>query len=239
VFDRNRARPCGLAASLWTYTVIGLLAWGSLVQMARFVLPVLVVAAPLAGAAAAFLTSGSRRILRWSFSLLLMTIFVWNCTMIATRQNLDRLGYAAGQISGRQYLERWVSYAPVLDYLNEELPPSSRVLFVAEPRSLYVDPPVVVEDPFQVPLIVELAGSADWEGDIVQQLTARGITHILVNSKEMPLSATLRGVDNYWAPATARERQLIDRFFTSCVVRTADMPELWVGRITPPPRDGS
>jgi hypothetical protein len=237
-FNRTRSGHRSLEAAMWTYTGIGLLAWGSLVQMARFLLPVLVVAAPLAGAAAVFLTSRPRRLVRWSFSLLLLTILVWNSTMIATRQNIDRLGYAAGQISGREYLERWASYAPVLDHLNNELPPASRVLFVAEPRSLYVEPSVVVEDPFQVPLLVELATHADSEGDLAQQLLAGGITHVLVNSNEMPLSATLRGVDDYWAPSTARQRQILDRFFTSCVVRTAGTPQLWVGRITPP-ADGS
>ncbi len=239
VFSRTGTRPRVLEASLWTSVTIGLLAWGSLVQMARFLLPVLVVAAPLAGAAAAFLTSGSRRVLRWSFSLLLLTILVWNSTMIATRQNIDRLAFAAGQISGQHYLDRWVSYAPVLDYLNEELPPRSRILFVAEPRSLYVDPPVVVEDPFHVPLLVEFAGNAACEGDIAQQLMARGITHLVVNSKEMPLSATLRGVEDYWAPSTARQRRILDEFFRSRVVRLAGTSELWVGRITPPPPDGS
>jgi hypothetical protein len=220
-----------LRRSLWIFTVGGLLAWGALVQMARFLLPVLVVAAPLAGAAAAALVSTRSPAVRWSFRLLLVLSMVWSSTMIATTQNLDRLGLAAGLVDDEAYRARWISYDPVIDHLNHDLPPGSRVLFVGEPRSFYVDVPVVIEDPFHTPLLVELAAANASAEDLARSLRDLGVTHLLVNTREMPLSARLRGVDDFWSGASSAQRAAIDELLSRWTVRTAGDPTLWVGRI--------
>jgi len=220
-----------LRRSLWIFTVGGLLAWGALVQMARFLLPVLVVAAPLAGAAAASLVSSRSPGVRWSFRLLLVLTLVWSSTMIATTQNLDRLGLAAGLIDDETYMARWISYHPVIEHLDRDLPPGSKVLFVGEPRSFYVDVPVVVEDPFHTPLLVELAAESASAEVIARSLGDMGVTHLMVNTHEMPLSARLRGVDDFWSGASPAQRAAIDELLTRWTVRTAGDPTLWVGRI--------
>jgi hypothetical protein len=223
-----------LKRSLWLFTIVGLLAWGSLVQMARFLLPVLVVAAPLAGSAAAALVSSERATVRRSFSCLLVFILAWNSTMIATTQNLDRLGVAAGLTDAEdEYMARWISYYPTIRHLNENLPPGSKVLLVGEPRSFYIDPPVVIEDPFRTPLLVELAAGGASAADIFEHLNALGVTHVLFNTHEMGLSARLRGVDDYWTGASPPQRAVIDEFLTEWTVRTAGDSALWVARVTP------
>jgi hypothetical protein len=220
--------------SLWIFTVVGLIAWCSLVQMVRFLLPVLVVAAPLAGCAAAALVASKRGAVRWSFRCLLAFILVWNSTMIGTTQNLDRLGVVAGLKDAEEdYMARWISYYPAIRHLNEDLPEGSKVLFVGEPRSFYVERPVVVEDPFRTPLLVELAASGASAANIAAHLEDLGVTHLLINSHEMPLAARLRGVDDYWAGASPGQRAIIDEFLRRRLTRTAGDTMLWVASLNP------
>lgn len=220
-----------LIAGLWVFTIAGVVAWGALVQMARFLLPVLVVAAPLAGSAARALVSSRRAVVRASFWTLLTFIFIVNSSMIATRQNFERLGVASGLIGAEEYMRTWISYFPVIDHLNQGLPPGSRVLFVAEPRSFYVDPPVVIEDPLRTPMLVEVASRTGSARGIAAHLDGLGITHVMVNTAEMPLSAGLRGVDDYWAGASAADRAAIEEFLDRWVVRTGGNPKVWVARV--------
>lgn len=220
-----------LIAGLWVFTIAGVIAWGALVQMARFLLPVLVVAAPLAGSAAHALVSSRRAVVRASFWTLLTFIFIVNSSMIATRQNFERLGVASGLIGAEEYMRTWISYFPVIDHLNQELPPGSRVLFVAEARSFYVDPPVVIEDPLHTPMLVEVASQTGSARGIAAHLDGLGITHVMVNTAEMRLSAGLRGVDDYWAGASAADREAIAEFLDRWVVRTSGNPNVWVARV--------
>ena len=230
-FMVRRKTQATLATSLWFFTISGLAAWGSLVQMARFLLPVLVPAAALAGSAAATLVSLPGNSLKWSFRILLTTIFLWNATMILSTQNFERLGIAGGFVGEEDYVSRWASYYPMVDHLNHDLPENARVLFVGEPRSMYIDVPVMVEDPFNRPLLVEIAADTDSGQEIAGRLIANGITHVLVNTIEMPLSAGLRGVPDYWSNASGSERSRIDAFLGSWVIRTKGTDQLWVGRI--------
>ncbi len=233
-FTVRRKNRGTIAVSLWLFTLFGLAAWGSLVQMARFLLPVLVPAAALAGSAAATLVSLTTPTIRWSFRLLLVTILLWNATAIVSTQNFERIGLAGGFVTEDDYLKRWANYYPVVDHINRDLPENARVLLVAEPRSMYVERPVIVEDPFSTPFLVELAVEADDGGEIAGRLRASGITHVLVNTVEMPLSAGLRGVPDYWGDATAGERAKIEEFFSRYVVRTNGSDHLWVGRLIDP-----
>jgi len=241
-FTVRRKTQRTFALSLWLFTLTGLATWGSLVQMARFLLPVLIPAAALAGSAAAALVSLPETVLRWSFRILLATIFFWNATMIVTTQNFERLGIAGGFVAAEDYLQRWASYYPVVDYLNQDLPQDARVLFVAEPRSMYVNRPVVVEDPFTTPLLVEMAAGSNSGREIARKLIDSGVTHVLVNTVEMPLSAKLRGLPNYWSNATNSERARIDEFLNRWVTRTKGSAHLWIGQVidpAPPPTSSS
>jgi hypothetical protein len=222
----------GLRRSLWIFTIVGLLGWGSLVQMARFLLPVLVVGAALAGSAAVALVSSERWAIRWSFRALLVLVLLWNSTMIATTQNLDRLGVAAGLTDvDEEYMARWISYHPVIRYINDELPASSKILFVGEPRSFYFDRPIVVEDPFRTPLLVELTTSGMSAKEIAVHLGDLGITHVMVNAYEMPLGARLRGVEDFWSGASPQQQMVIDDFFDDWTVKEFGDTMLWVARL--------
>ena len=131
-------------------------------------------------------------------------------------------------------MRRWISYYPAIRHINDDLPQNSKVLFVGEPRSFYVDPPVVIEDPFRTPLLIELAASGLSAQGIAVHLKDLGVTHVMVNTHEMPLGARLRGVDDYWAGTSPPQRVVIDEFLNRWLTKTAGDSTLWVARLTPP-----
>jgi hypothetical protein len=218
-----------VAAALWASTVTGLLVWGSLVQYARFLLPVLVPAAGLAGAAAAGLTGHASRPLRTAFQALLVAVLAWNATVLASDLNLDRLRVVTGHQSQQQYLGRWVSYAPAIDVVNRELPGSARLLLVGEARSFYLDRRVLIEDPYRTPLLVELARGCDSVAELTARVQALGASHLLVNRRDMARMASQRGATDYWQGATARERSVIESFLNEVAQPLAGSEGVWVG----------
>jgi hypothetical protein len=111
----------------------------------------------------------------------------------------------------RDRLFRWI-HAPRTEFSLIVLILLSVILLVAEPRSLYLERAVVVEDPYRTPLLVELARDCRDPGELAQRVRALGATHVLLNSSEMDFFAGLRAKDDYWSDATAAERELIEAF---------------------------
>jgi hypothetical protein len=220
------------AAPLWLATIAGLLAWGALVHYARFLLPVLVPAAALAGGAAAALTgeTASRTVDRL-FTVLLVALLGWNLTVLATGFQLDRLGVVFGISGESDFVNRWVSYGPAIRAVDETLPSEAVLLLVAEPRSLYLDRAVLVEDPYRVPLLVELARGAETPSELADRVRALGATHILVNTSEMEFYAGMRSHTDYWEDASAAERAVIDGFLAKHVRPILRTETLLLGEI--------
>lgn len=223
---RPRLRLC-----LWIATLAGLLAWGCLVQYGRFLLPVLVPAAALAGAAAAALSRGLGRASRIAFTTALVAVLAWNATVVASAFNLDRLAVVTGWMDEGSYRSKWFDAAPAVDFVAAELPSDACVLLVAESRSFGIQRPVLVEDPYRVPLLVELARRSPSPAALAASVRALGATHILVNQREMARFARIRGVPDYLAGATPAQRDVIAAFLDHQVVRLFSSDGLWVGRI--------
>ena len=215
---------------LWIATLVGALCWGSFVQFGRFLLPVLVPAAALCGATVARLTQDPRRSVRFVFSSLLLAIFAWNASILTSRLPVDRLRVATGQLASTEFLRQWNSSWPAVEVVNS-LPASSRVLLVAESRSFYIKPPVVVEDPYRTPFLVDRALLADDTDALARALRSEGITHLLVNESEMPRFAALRGRSSYWEEADARTLAIIQELFSSRITRLGGNRDVWVGRL--------
>lgn len=220
--------------------VTGLLGWGSLVQFGRFVLPVLVWCAALAGAAMAELGRGaSQRAARTALVILVAGVLAWNATVLLDPVAVARLEVSSGVMPARRFLDRWVSYWPAARFCARELPADAKVLMVAEARSLYVDRDVVVEDPYHEPLLVELAAAAGGPGELAARLHAMGVTHLLVNESEMGRLAKLRHVPDYWTGAGAHGRAVLRDFFEHEVRRVFQAPGLWVAELRPAGDAGS
>jgi hypothetical protein len=210
-----RGLPRRRTIALWLAAASAALAWGALVHYARFLLPALVPAAALAGSAAAALTASTGRIVGRLFAVLLAGVLAWNATVIATAFNLDQLAVATGHSAQRDFVDRWVSYGPAIPAIASELPDDAILLLVAEPRSLYLERAVLVEDPYRTPQLVELARDCRDPGELAHRVRSLGASHVLVNRSEMDFFAGLRGNDDYWSDATSEERALIQAFLAN------------------------
>lgn len=221
-----------LRTPLWAATLAGAMVWGATVHYARFLLPALLPAAALAGAAAAALTTEApSRVTRRAFTLLLIVVFAWNGTSIASNLNLDRLSVVAGRLPESRFSERWYGAAGAAGFIRETLPGSARILLIAEARSFGIRRPVVVEDPYRTPLLVELAAvSASVEG-LREKVLDLGVTHLLVNEPEMTRFAAVRGVSDYFSGAGPGDRAVIAEFLKTQVELLYSEGGVWVGRI--------
>jgi hypothetical protein len=219
VFIRPRPQPNSVF--LWTTAVAGLLAWGALVHFARFALPALVIAAPLAARVARHLVAESTTAVVGSFRLLLALLLAWNATAVATQLNLDRIGVLFGALADREYLSRWLDYGDMLPVLNEGLPEDAVILLVGDPRSLYIQRRVLVEDSYRRPLLVEWAAEAGSADALAERLEREGVSHVLVADGHMAWSARLRGNDGFWDDADPSTLRVIDRYFETAAVRIA------------------
>ena len=226
---RNRS-----ALALWVATVGGALAWGATVHYARFLLPVLVPAAALAGTAAAALVSGTRsRLIGSVFAVLFVGIFGWNMMVLATDFQLDRIATVAGQLPDEGFRDRWVSYGPVIREINGKLPADAVVLLVAEPRSTYLEREVLVEDPYRTPWLVDLARGCTDPAELAVRVAELGATHVVVNTSEMDFYGGLRSKPDYWADATPPERLIIERFLSEELKPIFRTDTLLLGEVVP------
>jgi hypothetical protein len=223
------------ATVLWMAMLVSALAWGATVHYARFLIPAMVPASALAGAAAAALTSsGSSRVVSRMFSVLLLVVFGWNATGLASKFQIDRLSVVAGQLSDDDFRARWISYAPAIEPVKSQLPPDAVVMLVAEPRSLYLERAVLVEDPYRVPLLVELAAGSRNPAELADRVRGLGATHVLVNSSEMDFYGSVRGKDGYWSDATPDQLQIIEAFLAGHLNPIVRTDTLLLGRIVTP-----
>ena len=115
------------------------------------------------------------------------------------------------------------------------LPEDAVVLLVAEPRSLYINRRVVVEDSYRLPLLLELAAGATSPHELAERVTSLGVTHLLVNEGHMTWSAHLRGVDDYWDGGAPGARTTVQQFLTHSVDRVFQQGDVWIARVDPDP----
>ncbi len=223
-----RSRSAGV---LWLVTGVGALCWGALLPFGRFLLPALVPASALAGVAAARLTGRhAAPAVRRATGFLIAAVLAWNGSTLATSLTLERIATTVGVEPETALLQRWVSYWPVVETI-QRLPADAGILLVGEPRSLYLDHRVVVEDPNRTPLLLELAENATDLDDLAAAVAALGVSYALVNEGEMSWLAGLRGRDDYWSPASERARALVRRFLAERLVRLDGNRRVWVGRL--------
>jgi hypothetical protein len=168
---------CGANYLLWLYGV----AQSDLLRQTRLLLPIFPLLAILAGIAVDELGVWDVR----GFSLhrlILMALVIalgLNAFSFVLSFAADSpLPYVLGLETREQYLQRHLGdYYPAISYINKELPPSARVLFLWEPRSYYCEKdcwPDAILDRFK-----HLSyHHGDAEG-IAKYLRSQSVSHVL------------------------------------------------------------
>jgi hypothetical protein len=223
---RRRAVLALLAVAL------GVAAWAWAPRYARFLLPVLALLAVVLGAALGRLARSLRCRPRLAMDGLLAVGLTWNVVGGTTNLELRRVAATLGRDSTDAIFRLYVSYWPAVRYVNESLPESGRLLLVGEPRSMYLDYDVVVEDPFRAPLLVELARRCSSGTEIAAKLSELGVTAVLYNQHEAHRIAGMMGRSEYLAPLTPAQRLRLQVFWTTCLKRVFSEPPVEVYLLT-------
>jgi hypothetical protein len=212
-----------LRAPLLFGVIAGFAFWIVNLHVHRYVVPVLMPAAVLIGAALAATVDGASRRTRVGLISLLVVAISWNLSTTVSREGLDRLGSTLGVVDEEETLHRWVSSYIAMDAVRS-LPEGSRIHLVAEARALGFERPVDIEHPFGAPLILELARQSQGPGGIAAALSAGGVTHVLTNRWEALRIAEMQGRERYFEysdPATAVK---VEAFSHRC------LEEIWSER---------
>ncbi|MDI6781014.1 MAG: glycosyltransferase family 39 protein [bacterium] len=86
--------------------------------------------------------------------------------------------------AGQQLLKEQspiADYYSTVTYINNNLPPDSKILFIGEARSYYCQRAVLVNSHLDTTVIVEIIRKSRDEHDVLKRLKQQGITHILYN----------------------------------------------------------
>ncbi len=203
--------------------------WGVGPPRGRYLLPALPLLAALAAAgwrhALAAAPRGARR---WLGALLLLALG-WSALGGATPLEMRRLACTLGADDQEELMRRYVTYWPAIRPVDTQLPASARLLLVGESRPYLLNRDLVVEDPFQKPLLVELAETAQQPGDIAAALAQQGVTHLLVNHQEARRIAAMNGRASYLETRDEAAAGRLVAFMATCLksVITAPPVEVW------------
>jgi len=203
------------------FAVLGTAAWAAGPPLGRYLLPVLAVIAALAAAAWNDLVESGGPLLRTVLTGALLALLVANCNPIRGEYLPDQLRCFLGAEETAAYLEANCTQLAPFAAANSELPPGAKVLLVGEPRPFGIDRDVVVEDPFRVPLLVELARQATSADDLARRLGGLGVTHLLWNAAEARRIAESEGREQYLAPLDPTARRRLDDFLSDHTVPVA------------------
>ena len=219
----HRNRPTWrLIAILGGYLII----WASTFWLARLLIPAMAVGTILVALALRRLER-PQPFARWA---VLLTLALWTAASLANDGPTRRSFLPAlGLQSSDDYLSRMIASYPAVKFINERLPATVRVLVLGESRVAYLRRDHVHGSTYDLSPLEFLAGETADETGIEASLTKAGITHLLVNNRE------LARVENTY-PLTAMSPVLkaaFARFLnTRCrlLVRTGDtylvaMPE--------------
>lgn len=199
---------------LWLFFIGACVSWGFFVQYARFLLPALVAGAALTGTAAASLMEDLGGITRTAVLALLLFLFAWNSSVLASPFFFERLSVAAGQLSDIDFREHWDDRTPALNFIRQQLPQSAGILLIGEVRGFGFQRRIFVDGPYHQPLLVGLARTLHSASALANRLQTEGITHVFINSAEMTRLAAQREVPDYWTPASPEERRVIRAFLS-------------------------
>lgn len=180
--------PGGAAlGGLWIFFLAAWGGWSVTSSMVRFLMP----AYPAAGLImAAYLFSPGHRalkmVLKGAVLAACFTGLYWAAVVFYVE---GRWRPVAGTVTRQDYLSHtqptypYSAYAAI-KFVNEKLPKDSKVLFVGDERSFYLERDFTVSSVYDRSALVEYAASAKDAAGLHAALKARGYTHLLVNLME-------------------------------------------------------
>lgn len=211
---RDRRRGAAVLAAGMALAWAG---WAVGPPRGRYLLPVLPLLAALGATGWGQLVSVASRRVRPTLAALLLFALGWSAVGGATPVEMRRLAITLGVDSGEELMRQYVTYWPAIRFVNSELPRDAKLLLVGEARPYLLDRELIVEDPFQRPLLVELAEAGLTPEGIAAALRAQGVTHLLVNDQEGRRIAAMNGRGSFLQPNDAAAGERLEAFLRACL----------------------
>jgi len=161
--------------------------WALSTTMPRYLLPGLAVMSVLF---AALFTGARQRALRWLFLGLLLFSGLYGARWLSMfAESQEGWQVVFGLQKRADYLRVQHStyptpYYAAMEYINAELPPDSRVLFVGESRGYYCGRKFSASSVYDDSLLVRAAAGSATPEELQARLKAAGITHVFLNLGE-------------------------------------------------------
>lgn len=203
-----------LSRRLLAGLLVGVAGWSLLPHYGRYLLAPLLLAAAVAGGGAAAILRQWHGVARASLLALLGLGFGWNLVAALPATIATRVGCTIGSYDTATWVGQ-LDYWKAAQFINDKLPADAKVLLVAESRSMYIDRDIIVEDPFQKPLLTELAVSCPSARAMADELRRRGVTHVLLNWNEAHRIAALTHRSSYFDAPNPKVENRIQRFLAS------------------------
>ena len=207
----NAGTPSGLNPAFILVAVAGVVLGGALLKrrpllvalavayvgwcmtsiMVRFSLVQLALLAPFAAALAQRAFTAARAARRgWvAWALVLLTLLSTGGEAVdAMRRHLRLYGAELSLLSepAAEVLPARIHLAAAGRDLDERLPPDARVLMIAEGRLALVPRPVMASSAYDEAVLDPFLEAASSPAELTALLRARGITHVLINERELP-----------------------------------------------------
>lgn len=159
-----------------------LLIWGASFWLARLLIPAMAIGAALVALALHRLLP-ERRTARCLF---LAALAVWTAAaLMLDAPTRDALAPALGLQATDDYLAGMIASHPAVRFINDRLPPEARVLVIGESRVAHLRRDHVHGSALDPAPLAALVGEARDADGIEAALTRAGITHLLVNNREL------------------------------------------------------
>jgi hypothetical protein len=170
----------------------------------RFLFPALPWFAVAGGIAIVRLESERTMRLLLQVILAIMLLFQLNCSFLFSAidvrnpslypPQVSNLAVFLGQLSRNEYLGRRIF---TQGWLNTELPPNSKVLYVGEARIYYAAYPLLSNTVFDKSIVGTMVAHSSTTDDVLHMMKQAGVTHIYINQAELDrLSKSYGYLDN-------------------------------------------
>jgi len=163
------------------------------------------------------------------FVILICALLLNASYILGQYKYVDPFSYLSGTLSRDQYIDKYRPEYPVLRYINRNLNPHDKILFVfMGNRGYYCDREYVFDMRHNRSMLHNIVMSSSQTKDILKGLKGNGITHMLIRYDIF--DRWVKDEDNF----TIREQELLGRFFKKHVELLYFKWGYGVSRLEPP-----
>ena len=154
----------------------------------------------------------ARKSLASVLAITLMLLFAFNASYVVDQfRYVNPFQYLSGQLSRDEYISEYCPEYPAMQYVNENLPPDSRLLFLfMGKRGYYCDRDYIPDTAGQLNRLFQLINNSNSQKQILREFKRMRITHLIIHINMF----------NKWINGlfTLEKRKLVMEFFTKSLV---------------------